>query len=103
MADSYPGARMLADRCWLYTALSRAETLAVTIGQREVLDAMCLKSHIWNRKTFLKEEILELQQQSIVQNWEAGLLVALKSSVPDIRLGIGVPKVKITTRSDYHG
>lgn len=73
MADSYPGARMLCDRCFLYTALSRAETLAITIGQREVIDGMCQKSHIWNRKTFLKETIGELQQQSIVQGWEAAL------------------------------
>ena len=74
LADAYPGARMLCDRCWLYTALSRAETLAVTIGQREVLDGMCSKSHIWNRKTFLKESILELQQAAIVQGWEAALV-----------------------------
>jgi ATP-dependent exoDNAse (exonuclease V) alpha subunit len=73
MADAYPGARMLCDRCWLYTALSRAETLAITIGQREVLDDMCRKSHIWNRKTFLVESIRELSQQAAVRNWEAAL------------------------------
>jgi len=74
MADSYPGARMLCDRCFLYTALSRAEIMAVTIGQRDVLDDMCAKSHIWSRKTFLKETIQELAQQSIVQGWEAALI-----------------------------
>lgn len=73
MADSYPGARMLCDRCWIYTALSRAEIMAVTIGQREVLDDMCRKSHIWNRKTFLKETIMDLRQAGIVQDWEAAL------------------------------
>lgn len=73
LADAYAGARMLCDRCWIYTALSRAETLAVTLGQRDVIDDMCRKSHIWNRKTFLKETILELQQQFIVQGWEAAL------------------------------
>lgn len=73
MADAYPGARMLCDRCWLYTALSRAELLAVTIGQREVLDDMCRKSNIWNRKTFLKETIEELRQAGIVSGWEAAL------------------------------
>lgn len=73
LADSYQGARMLCDRCWLYTSLSRAEIMAVTIGQRDVIDGMCQKSHIWNRKTFLKETILELQQASIVHDWEEAL------------------------------
>ena len=74
MADAYPGARMLCDRAWLYTALSRAETLAMTIGQREVLDGMCAKSNMWQRKTHLVESIAELQQQSAVQGWEAALI-----------------------------
>lgn len=74
VADAYPGARMLCDRCWIYTALSRAETLAITIGQREVIDEMCLKSHIWNRKTFLRETILELKQANIVNEW--GVILA---------------------------
>lgn len=73
IADAYPGARMLCDRSWLYTALSRAETLAITIGQRDVLDDMCRKSHIWQRKTFLRETIAALQQQSAIQSWEAAL------------------------------
>jgi len=73
MADGYPGARMLCDRCWLYTALSRAATLAITIGQRDVLDGMCSKSHIWNRKTFLVESIQELEQQSIARGFEEAL------------------------------
>ncbi len=73
LADAYPGARMLCDRCWIYTALSRAETLAVTIGQRDVIDGMCRKSHIWNRKTFLVESIKELEKAAIVQGWEAAL------------------------------
>jgi hypothetical protein len=65
---------MLCDRCWIYTALSRAETLAITIGQRDVLDGMCQKSHIWNRKTFLVEAIRDLQQAAIVHGWEVALL-----------------------------
>jgi len=73
VADAYPGARMLCDRCWLYTALSRAETLAVTVGQRDVLDGMCAKSHIWNRKTFLVESIKGLQQAGIESAWETAL------------------------------
>jgi exodeoxyribonuclease V alpha subunit len=73
MADAYAGARMLCDRCWIYTAISRAEIMAATIGQRDVLDDMCRKSHIWARKTFLVEAIKELQQQSVIHDWEAAL------------------------------
>ena len=73
LADAYPGARMLCDRCWIYTALSRAEMMAVTVGQREVIDGMCGKSHIWARKTFLKETIQELNQAGIVRKWEEAL------------------------------
>ncbi len=73
VADSYPGARMLCDRCWLYTGLSRAETLAITVGDRSVIDDMCRKSHIWNRKTFLVETIRELGQETISHSWEAAL------------------------------
>jgi len=73
VADSFPGARMLCDRSWLYTALSRAETLGITVGQREVLDGMCGKSHLWNRKTFLVESIRELQKQSLVRGFEEAL------------------------------
>src|SRR5208283_2300176 len=69
MADSYSGARVLCDRSWLYTALSRAKVLAVTIGQRELLQSMCQKSHIWNRKTFLRESILDLEAESLGQEW----------------------------------
>jgi len=74
LADAYPGARMLCDRSWLYTALSRAETLGMTIGQRVVLDEMCNKSHIWNRKTFLAESIGELQQAGVNREWEEALV-----------------------------
>lgn len=73
VADAYPGARMLCDRSWLYTSLSRAEILGVTVGQREVLDSMCSKSHLWGRKTFLVESIRELQKQSLVRGFEEAL------------------------------
>jgi exodeoxyribonuclease V alpha subunit len=73
IADAYAGARMLCDRCWIYTALSRAEIMAVTVGQREVIDDMCGKSHIWNRKTFLKETLDGLRQNSIARGWEEDL------------------------------
>lgn len=73
LADAYPGARMLCDCCWIYTSLSRAETLAITIGQRNVIDEMCRKSHIWQRKTFLAESIAELEQAGIEREWQEAL------------------------------
>lgn len=69
MADGYGGARRLCDRSWLYTALSRAKVMAVTIGQRELLRGMCAKSHIWNRKTFLRAAIEELEAERLGQQW----------------------------------
>ena len=74
VADAYPGARMLTDRSWLYTALSRSEILGITVGQREVLDGMCRKSNLWGRKTFLVESVRELQQRSLVRGFEEALM-----------------------------
>lgn len=74
VADAFPGARMLCDRSWLYTALSRAEILGITVGQREVLDGMCRKSHLGLRKTFLVESVRELQQRSLVRGFEEALV-----------------------------
>jgi exodeoxyribonuclease V alpha subunit len=74
VADSFPGARMLCDRSWLYTALSRAETLGITVGQKTVLNDMCRKSHLWNRKTFMVESIRDLRQQSLVRGFEEALI-----------------------------
>lgn len=74
VADAYPGARMLCDRSWLYTALSRAEILGITVGQRSVIDGMCRKSHLRNRKTFLVNSIRELQQRAIEREFEESLL-----------------------------
>jgi exodeoxyribonuclease V alpha subunit len=73
VADAYPGARMLCDRSWLYTALSRAEILGITVGQREVISEMCGKSHLWSRKTFLCTMIEELKQQSLTRGFEEAL------------------------------
>lgn len=56
--DDYPGARMVCDRSWLYTAISRAKSKCWMVGNRATADRMCRTSKIWHRKTFLRELIL---------------------------------------------
>jgi hypothetical protein len=58
MLDDYPGARMVCDRSWLYTAISRAKLKCWMLGNRATADRMCKQSKIWHRKTFLRELIL---------------------------------------------
>jgi exodeoxyribonuclease V alpha subunit len=56
--DEYPGAKMVCDRSWLYTAISRAKSKCWMVGKRQTANRMCKTSKIWHRKTFLKERIL---------------------------------------------
>jgi exodeoxyribonuclease V alpha subunit len=70
VADAYPGARMLCDRSFWYTALSRAEILAITLGQREVIESAIQKSHLWQRRTFLKEDIQSLRATALCRKFE---------------------------------
>jgi exodeoxyribonuclease V alpha subunit len=58
--DEYPGARMVCDRSWFYTAISRAKDRCILIGKRDTADRMIRISNIAKRKTFLKERILHL-------------------------------------------
>jgi ATP-dependent exoDNAse (exonuclease V) alpha subunit len=59
MLDEYPGAKMVCDRSWVYTAISRAKNRCVLIGKRSTIDTMCRRQTINNRKTFLRESILK--------------------------------------------
>jgi len=56
--DDYPGARMVCDLSWLYTAMSRAKLKCWLLGKKSTADRMCRVSKIWHRKTFLREQIL---------------------------------------------
>ena len=57
MLDDYSGAKRVANREWIYTAISRAKTYCVCIGPKRVADAACRRSGLWSRKTFLREQI----------------------------------------------
>ena len=55
VSDDYMGARHVCSRELIYTAISRAEKMAVTIGRKAVIDQDCRKEALSRRKTFLKE------------------------------------------------
>lgn len=53
--DPSYGAKMVCDRAWLYTAISRARDVQHLIGARSTADAMCQRVNVNQRKTFLAE------------------------------------------------
>jgi exodeoxyribonuclease V alpha subunit len=55
LADASPGARRVCSREWLYTAISRAGQLCLTIGRNGVLQQMGKRPTLTKRKTFLRE------------------------------------------------
>lgn len=57
--DSTPGAKLVCDRSWLYTAISRAKTACILVGQRADVLGMVGRVKIFNRKTRLCERIGE--------------------------------------------
>jgi len=57
MVDEYPGARMVCDRSWIYTAISRAKQRCVVIGKKATADRFCRQQKMNYRKTFLREFI----------------------------------------------
>ena len=57
VSDDYRGARWVASRELIYTALSRAEKLMVTLGQKDTMDLDCRREVLSGRKTFLVERL----------------------------------------------
>ncbi len=57
MLDDYPGAQMVCDRSWIYTAISRAKQQCNLVGKFETAVSMCRTQKISHRKTFLRERI----------------------------------------------
>lgn len=55
-----PAASRVAERHWVYTAISRASKLCILIGDLAVLDRQRLRVSLVRRKTFLQEELAAL-------------------------------------------
>src|SRR5690606_5111731 len=55
--DESAGARMVCDRSWIYTAISRARKACVLVGQERVARDFCTRVKIRGRKTFLVDRL----------------------------------------------
>lgn len=55
--DGYAGAKMICDRAWLYTAISRGKQTVHLVGQAELAERFCVTQKIAERKTFLSDRI----------------------------------------------
>lgn len=66
LIDEYPGARMVCDRGWLYTSISRAKQKCILIGKKATADRFCKTQKMGKRKTFLRELIHLKQAERIL-------------------------------------
>ena len=63
--DEYPGARLISDRSWIYTAMSRAKEVCFLVGRIATAHGMVQRNAIQKRRTFLKELICNGIQDDI--------------------------------------
>lgn len=71
MVDEARGARFVGCRELIYTALSRAQKLAVTIGRKATIDQDCRRVALAGRKTFLRELVAEGLEENITEGKES--------------------------------
>lgn len=57
LLDSYTGARMVCDRSWVYTAISRAQNKCFLVGKPDLAERFCRVQKMDRRRTFLTKQI----------------------------------------------
>jgi exodeoxyribonuclease V alpha subunit len=67
--DTYPGAKRVTSREWIYTAISRAKSHCRLIGDLQTAYSMCERVSLRNRKTFLAERIGYAMAEEILAGW----------------------------------
>jgi exodeoxyribonuclease V alpha subunit len=58
LIEEGPGVQRVCNKCWLYTSLSRASQLCITVGREGVMRQMAKREAITLRRTFLKELLI---------------------------------------------
>lgn len=66
MIDDYNGAKRVQSKQWIYTSASRAKKVCFLIGQQKTVNQCCQRDALFQRKTFLRERILDLKKPVIV-------------------------------------
>lgn len=61
LIDEWRSARMVCDRSWVYTAISRFKKKCVLIGKKKTADQFCSRNVMAVRKTFLREMISQTE------------------------------------------
>ena len=63
LLDPAYGAKMVCDKHWIYTAISRAKRRCYLVGMSSTLDDMKGKSHMWNRTTLFTEQFNDIRKE----------------------------------------
>ena len=63
LLDPAYGAKMVCDKHWIYTAISRAKRRCYLVGMSSTLDDMIGKSHMWNRTTLFTKQFNEIGKE----------------------------------------
>lgn len=68
--DTSGGARMVCDRSWLYTAISRAKVVCHLVGMPQTATGFCSHQKITGRQTMLRRFILAEQLEREIASYE---------------------------------
>lgn len=67
LIDEYPGAKNVCSLEWMITALSRAKSKCWVVGRKSTADMFCKRRALNKRKTFLRELILLLKAEKMLE------------------------------------